>query len=135
MAAEIASSPHAEFIANLITEELSADDLDECLSKERYEKCILSIQRYNKAYFMNIWAELSLKERKMVYNYATEGFINFFNKETMTALIQKGIIRMNADKDRLVLFPIVSEILFAFLPVSRMSHGLNKTKENRVTLK
>ena len=53
---------------------------------------------------MNIWAELSLKERKMVYNYATEGFINFFNKETMTALIQKGIIRMNADRDRLVLF-------------------------------
>lgn len=104
LAAEIASSPHSEVIANLITEELSADELDECLSKERYEKCILSIQRYNKAYFMNIWAELSLKERKMVYNYATEGFINFFNKETMTALIQKGIIRMNADRDRLVLF-------------------------------
>ena len=53
---------------------------------------------------MNIWAELSLKERKMVYNYATEGFINFFNKETMTALIQKGVVKMNLSKDSLVLF-------------------------------
>ncbi len=104
LAAEISCSPHAAVIATLITEELSRDPLDEPLSQERYEKCILSIQRYNKAYFMNIWAELSLKERKMVYNYAKEGFINFFNKETMTALIQKGIIKMNAERDRLVLF-------------------------------
>ena len=53
---------------------------------------------------MNIWTELSLKERKMVYNYATEGFINFFNKETMTTLIQKGVVKMNPAMDRLVLF-------------------------------
>jgi hypothetical protein len=104
LAAEIACSPHSTVIATLITEELARDPLDQPLSQERYEKCILSIQRYNKAYFMNIWAELSLKERKMVYNYAREGFINFFNKETMTALIQKGIIKMNAEQDRLVLF-------------------------------
>lgn len=104
LATEIAYGPNAPAIASLITEELSRDPLNESLSRERYEKCILSIQRYNKAYFLNIWAEMSLKERKMVYNYATEGFINFFNKETMTALIQKGIIRMNTDRDRLVLF-------------------------------
>ncbi|WP_163377898.1 hypothetical protein [Cyclobacterium sp. SYSU L10401] len=104
LATEIAYGPNAAAIASLITEELSRDPLNEPLSMERYEKCILSIQRYNKAYFLNIWAELSLKERKMVYNYATEGFINFFNRETMTALIQKGIIKMNAGKDGLVLF-------------------------------
>lgn len=104
LATEIAYGPNAHAISSLITEELSRDPLEQPLSLERYEKCILSIQRYNKSYFLNIWAELSLKERKMVYNYATEGFINFFNRETMTALIQKGIIKMNAGRDGLVLF-------------------------------
>lgn len=104
LAVEIEYGPNSKPIASLITEEISRDNLGMSLSQERYEKCILSIQRYNKAYYMNIWAELSLKERKMVYNYATEGFINFFNKETMTALIQKGVVKMNLSKDSLVLF-------------------------------
>ena len=104
LAVEIEYGPNSTVIASLISEEISRDDLKITLSQERYEKCILSIQRYNKAYYMNIWAELSLKERKMVYNYAREGFINFFNKETMTALIQKGIVKMNLSKDSLVLF-------------------------------
>ncbi|SHM57256.1 hypothetical protein SAMN04488057_102186 [Cyclobacterium lianum] len=104
LAAEIAYGPNAHAMAALITEELARDPYHQPLSQERYEKCILSVQRYNKSYFLNIWAELSLKERKMVYNYAREGFINFFNRETMTALIQKGIIKMNAGKDGLVLF-------------------------------
>jgi|GEM_PF-2474522 len=104
LAGEIEYGPNAKAIASLITEEISRDKLDMPLSQERYEKCVLSIQRYNKAYYMNIWAELSLKEKKMVYNYAKEGFINFFNKETMTALIQKGLLKMNPAMDRLVLF-------------------------------
>jgi hypothetical protein len=104
LAVEIEYGPNSTAIASLISEEISRDDFKMPLSRERYEKCILSIQRYNKAYYMNIWAELSFKERKMVYNYAKEGFINFFNKETMTALIQKGIVKMNLSKDGLVLF-------------------------------
>ncbi|WP_339676525.1 hypothetical protein [Cyclobacterium marinum] len=104
LAREIAYGPNAKAIASLITEEISRDELELPLSQERYEKCVLAIQRHNKAYYMNIWTELSLKERKMVYNYATEGFINFFNKETMTTLIQKGIVKMNPAMDRLVLF-------------------------------
>lgn len=104
LAGEIEYGPNAKAIASLITEEISRDKLDMPLSRERYEKCVLSIQRYNKAYYMNIWTELSLKEKKMVYNYAKEGFINFFNKETMTALIQKGLLKMNPAMDRLVLF-------------------------------
>ncbi|EPR65209.1 hypothetical protein [Cyclobacterium qasimii] len=104
LAGEIEYGPNGKAIASLITEEISRDKLDMPLSQERYEKCVLSIQRYNKAYYMNIWAELSLKEKKMVYNYAKEGFINFFNKETMTALIQKGLVKMNPAMDSLVLF-------------------------------
>ncbi|MEX0883656.1 MAG: hypothetical protein WDZ72_09305, partial [Cyclobacteriaceae bacterium] len=101
---DLSYSPNARSIASMITLELSKDPLDQPLTQERFEKCILSLQRFNKSYFMNIWAELGGRERKMVYNYANEGFINFFNKETMTALIQKGILKMNRDHDGLVLF-------------------------------
>ncbi|MEX2513524.1 MAG: hypothetical protein WD398_11505 [Cyclobacteriaceae bacterium] len=101
---DLSYSPNSQSIASLITLELSKDPLDQPLSQERFEKCILSLQRYNKSYFMNIWSEMSGRERKMVYNYANEGFINFYNKETMTALIQKGILKMNRDLDGLVLF-------------------------------
>jgi hypothetical protein len=96
--------PNAISTAAMITQDVARDPLDQPLSQERFEKCILTLQRFNKAYYMNIWAELSIKERKMVYNYAKEGFINFFNKETMTALVQKGVLKINSDNDGLVLF-------------------------------
>jgi hypothetical protein len=101
---EIAHGPNGASLAALITVELMQDPEGNPLSQERFEKCILSIQRYNKAYYMNIWGELNMKEKKMVYNFAKEGFINFANKETMTALLQKGVFVLNSHRDGLVLF-------------------------------
>ncbi|MFC4870082.1 hypothetical protein [Negadavirga shengliensis] len=101
---EIAHGPNGASLAALITVELMQDSEENPLSQERFEKCILSIQRYNKAYYMNIWGELNMKEKKMVYNFAKEGFINFANKETMTALLQKGVFVLNSHRDGLVLF-------------------------------
>ncbi len=101
---DLSYGPNAYSTVAMITQDVAKDPLDRPLSQERFEKCILSLQRFNKAYYMNIWAELSAKERKMVYNYAKEGFINFFNKETMTALVQKGVLKINHDNDGLVLF-------------------------------
>lgn len=104
LASEISVGSNAYFLASLITGELTHDALDQPLTQDRFEKCILSIQRYNKAYYINIWSSLNMREKKMVYNYAMEGFINFSNKEIMTALIQKGIMVLNKEKDALVLF-------------------------------
>ncbi|GAB3660377.1 hypothetical protein GCM10028791_34280 [Echinicola sediminis] len=74
------------------------------LRQEEFEKFILMVQRYNKAYYMNIWNELSFKEKKLAYYYATEGYINYKNRRTLTEMIQKGIFTHDREADRPVLF-------------------------------
>lgn len=51
----------------------------------------LYVQGYGKAYFYNIWSELSFAEKKISYFYSKEGLINFANYELVVELIQKGI--------------------------------------------
>lgn len=50
------------------------------------------IIRSRKAYFFNIWSELSFDERKICYYFSREGFFNFAHKHVITELIQKGIL-------------------------------------------
>jgi hypothetical protein len=51
----------------------------------------LLLQRYGKAYFYNIWSELSTEEKNVCYAYAVEGFINPGNYEEVVELYQKGV--------------------------------------------
>lgn len=51
----------------------------------------LLMQRYGKAYYYNIWSELSIEEKNVCYAYAMEGFINPMNYEEVVELYQKGV--------------------------------------------
>jgi hypothetical protein len=65
---------------------------------------LLTNQRSNKAYFTNIWSELSFNERKVCYYFSLEGFFNFSNKEVIIELIQKGVLVKNEDNEMPKLF-------------------------------
>jgi hypothetical protein len=101
---EIGFGGNSEALGCLLTDEIALDDWDNGMTDARYEKSILSIQRYNKAYFTAIWQMLNLREKKMVYYFASEGFINYTNREVMTALLQKGVLMLNFQRDYLTLF-------------------------------
>lgn len=68
------------------------------------ENQVTLIQRYNKAYYANVWAELSFIERKVCYYFSREGFLNPANWDTMTELVQKGILRIIPEKDKMGMF-------------------------------
>jgi hypothetical protein len=101
---EVNYGPNPLQLSAIITDEINRESLSNKMSQERFEKCLLTIQRHNKGYYINIWNELGPKERKMVYYYSREGFINYSNRDTLTDLIQKGIFTMNAYEEGLVLF-------------------------------
>jgi hypothetical protein len=55
------------------------------------EKASLLI-RSRKAYFYNIWTEMSFDEKKVCYYFSLEGFFNFTSKPIITELMQKGVL-------------------------------------------
>lgn len=55
------------------------------------EKASLLI-RSRKAYFYNIWSEMSFDEKKVCYYFSVEGFFNFTNKPIISELMQKGVL-------------------------------------------
>ncbi|WP_373497527.1 hypothetical protein [Aquiflexum sp.] len=57
--------------------------------------------RSRKAYFYNIWAELSFEEKKICYYFSQEGFFNFTHKPVITELMQKGILVRNESMEEL----------------------------------
>jgi len=93
-------------LACLITDELLEESLESRISQDRYEKCILSIQRYNKAFFINVWSKLNMREKKLCYYFASEGFINYTMRDVMASLLQKGVLSLNPTQDRLRLFSV-----------------------------
>lgn len=64
----------------------------------------LLLQRYGKAYFYNVWSELSIEEKNVCYAYAMEGFINPMNYEEVVELFQKGVFINNWSGKSLRLF-------------------------------
>lgn len=75
-----------------------------CSNKEDDPNMRLLLQRYGKAYFYNIWSELSIEEKNVCYSYSREGFFNFQNKDEIVELFQKGIIVKDKTKGHLRLF-------------------------------
>lgn len=58
----------------------------------RSEDEVLSRLKRNKAFYTNIWSDLSFEEKLVCHSYAKEGFFNPARKDTMLDLAQKGII-------------------------------------------
>lgn len=82
----------------------------------------LLLQRYGKAYFYNIWAELSIEEKHVCYAYAMEGFINPENYEEVVELYQKGVFVDNWRGKSLRLFSKT----FRYFIISNISTATKK---------
>jgi hypothetical protein len=54
--------------------------------------------RSRKAFFYNIWSELSFDEKKVSYYFCKEGFFNYANKSTILELMQKGLFVRKIDE-------------------------------------
>ncbi|MCH6236128.1 hypothetical protein [Cognataquiflexum rubidum] len=87
---ELFSSFHFEYIPITIPPDLIADSFGE-------EETNILI-RSRKAYFYNIWSELSFEEKKVCYYYCEEGFFNYSNKPTILELLQKGVLSRKKDE-------------------------------------
>ncbi|TVP48118.1 MAG: hypothetical protein EA341_11575 [Mongoliibacter sp.] len=68
------------------------------------ETKLLLRQRFFKADYTNIWAELSAEEKKVTYEFAVHEFLNYAAAPVIVELIQKGILVYEAGKDRFSLF-------------------------------
>ena len=102
---EVQSNPHTEKLEKLLDEEILENPSRE-LTVTNYETFILTVQRYSKAYYQNIWEKLSFREKQMVYNYSREGFVNYRNFDVLTELLQKGVFRMDHYREMISLFSI-----------------------------
>ncbi|WP_194976952.1 hypothetical protein [Aquiflexum lacus] len=80
--------------------------------------------RSRKAYFYNIWSEMSFDEKKICYYFSREGFFNFTNKPVITELIQKGILVPRGILDgsgSTELFPILFDKHFRLFILNNIS--------------
>ncbi|REL33697.1 hypothetical protein DYD21_09820 [Rhodohalobacter sp. SW132] len=100
---EVEFGPHREELSLLLSKEIS-ETKENVFPLKNFEKFLLSVQRYNKAYFQNLWDKLSFREKQMVYNYSNEGFVNYRNFDVLTELLEKGIFRMNYRDEEIGLF-------------------------------
>lgn len=64
-------------------------------SEEKPEALLKSL-RLRKAFYTNMWTEMSFEEKMVAYAYAKEGFFNINRKEVMIGLAQKGILIQKA---------------------------------------
>jgi hypothetical protein len=87
---ELFSSFHFEYIPISLPPDLIADSFGE-------EETNILI-RSRKAYFFNIWSELSFEEKKVCYYFSEEGFFNYSNKPTILELLQKGVLFRKKDE-------------------------------------
>lgn len=60
---------------------------------------VLARLKRNKAFYSNIWSDLSFEEKLVCNSYAKEGFFNPARRDTMVDLTQKGIIVPKAYSD------------------------------------
>lgn len=76
-------------------------NLNEC---DMHMNFNLYIQRFGKAYFMNIWTELSFDEKKICFYYCKEGLVNYANYDLFVELLQKGIFHICEKTKKIKIF-------------------------------
>lgn len=107
-------------------------ELDEAESGDyQIGEQILSKMKRRKAFYANIWTELSFEERQVCYAYAKEGFFNFAAMETLLDLAQKGVIVREKAEGR----KDPSKTWTLFSPAFRQFILTNITPEERVDFK
>lgn len=126
--------PHSEELERLIHEEILQDEANE-LTVTTYETFLLTVQRYSKAYYQNIWEKLSFREKQMVYNYSNEGFVNYRNFDVLTELLQKGVFRMDHYREMICLFNQSFTNFATQAPTGKLltKFKLNKKENGNVT--
>ncbi|MCC5905430.1 MAG: MFS transporter [Balneolaceae bacterium] len=95
--------PHTEKLTDLLEQIINRTGTERFTKKE-YEAFILRVQRHNKTFYQNIWDQLTFREKRMVHNFAREGFINYSNIDVLTELLQKGIFRADKESEEMRLF-------------------------------
>ena len=97
-----------EFIGSYLDNEVTTGLMMEVLGRpnrtDALERTIVEIEGLNLATHLNIWHELSFNEKKMVYNMASQGFVNYKNAKVLLSLLQKGVFRVNQSLDGVYLF-------------------------------
>lgn len=89
---------------------------------------LLLRQRFFKADYTNIWAELSLEEKKVTYEFAVHEFLNYAASPVIVELIQKGVLVYEEGMDRFTLFSDTFRY-FILLHVTREEKEIFKNLE------
>ncbi|MBW3469636.1 hypothetical protein [Arthrospiribacter ruber] len=92
------------------------------------ETKLLLRQRFFKADYTNIWAELSLEEKKVTYEFAVHEFLNYAASPVIVELIQKGVLVYEEGMDRFTLFSDTFRY-FILLHVTREEKEIFKNLE------
>ncbi|MBN3518726.1 hypothetical protein JYB62_01825 [Algoriphagus lutimaris] len=88
----------------------------------------LLLQRYGKAFYFNIWSELTIEEKNVCYGYAIEGFLNYKNYDEVIELFQKGVLTKSELAGNLQLF---SKTFRYFIIANISTEMVSKLKEYR----
>lgn len=64
---------------------------------ENLQNAFMELEKVHLGHYLNTWQELSFSEKKMIYNQACEGYVNFKNIKVARALIRKGIMVFDVD--------------------------------------
>ncbi|EFQ79228.1 hypothetical protein [Algoriphagus machipongonensis] len=111
-------------------EEKESPLLKDKVHEEETFKLIKSL-RCKKAYYLNLWAELSFYEKKFCYYMAKEGFINSRNLSVLSGLTQKGILVYDEDKFKYLFFDVVFRyFVIDNCPVELIKEFEKDTKSN-----
>lgn len=103
LAQEIRFGPHHTELSSLLNNKIDYTN-SKIVTEATFERFVLTVQRYSKAYYQNIWNKLSFREKQMVFNYANEGFVNYRNFDVLTELLQKGVFRLDPYREMITLF-------------------------------
>ncbi len=101
---EIPYGPNYQQLSQHIREIWDSTSGQAALHESTYNKAIANIQIFNSGYYQGIWDKLSLREKEMLYNFATERFVNYNNVETLQWLFRKGVIKEEEEEGEFVLF-------------------------------
>ena len=99
---EIQYGPNYEQLSGMLEENLKEQSFK--VDEVDYEQYIQQIKAYNEGYYQEIWERLPFREKQMVYNFATEGFVNYKNKAILRSLFQKGVMKVEEEEGDIVLF-------------------------------
>lgn len=71
------------------------------IENNAFEQYVIQMQSFNKGYYLAIWNALTIREKHVVYDLATNGFANYANKDKINRLIRKGLVKVSVKANRI----------------------------------